>query len=249
MNDGHTPLDTALVALARSAATASGDLLRENFGQAELLSQQGRDIKLGEDHRAQQLIVETIQSGSDLPILTEEAGWVGEPPQNDGLYWVVDPLDGSFNYRTGTPLCGTAVALCTRLTPVAGCIYDFLRDELYWGGPGIGLHRNEEVLDELPEPHGILATGFPVGGDFSDEGIAAIVHQISAYKKVRMIGSAALSLAWVASGRFDAYAESGIRWWDVAAGLALVAAAGGRTEIAGESPDAKFEIFASRHPE
>ncbi|MBC2776041.1 inositol monophosphatase family protein [Parasphingopyxis marina] len=249
MNHDHAPLDAALVALARRAATASGDLLRQNFGQAELLSQQGRDIKLGEDHRAQQLIVETIRSGSDLPILTEEAGWIGEPPPGEGLYWVVDPLDGSFNYRTGTPLCGTAVALCAGLTPLAGCIHDFLRDALYWGGPGIGLYCNDDPLGDLPQPHGILATGFPVGGDFSDQGIAAIVRQISDYKKVRMIGSAALSLAWVASGRFDAYAESGIRWWDVAAGLALVAATGGRVAIAGESPDGTFEIFASRHPE
>ena len=94
----------------------------------------------------------------------------------------------------------------------------------------------------------MLSTGFPVGGDFSDAGLAQVVGRARAWRKIRMIGSAALSLAWVASGRFDAYEETGIRWWDVAGGLALVAGAGGSIAIDGAGPQDRLVIRASREP-
>ena len=73
----------------------------------------------------------------------------------------------------------------------------------------------------------MLCTGFPAASDFSSDAVASFVQAVQTFRKVRLLGSAALSLAWVACGRADAYAERDIRLWDVAAGLALVRAAGG----------------------
>src|SRR5205814_8035180 len=76
----------------------------------------------------------------------------------------------------------------------------------------------------------VLATGFPAATDFSAGALGDFVERVRAYKKIRLLGSAALSLAYVASGRIDAYVERDIKLWDVAAGIALVRAAGGATE-------------------
>lgn len=225
---------SVLVHAAR-AATASRELLRRSERQAAR-RQEGRDIKLVEDEESERLIVAALSAHSPMPILTEERGWIGEAPPQGAPYWVVDPLDGSFNYHRGVPLACTAVALCVDLNPLAGVVFDFNRDELFVGAPGVGLTLNEKRLQPPPVRRDIVATGFPVRGDLSEAGIRALVERSSDFKKVRMIGSAALALAWVAAGRFDGYAEDGSMWWDVAAGLALVAGAGGRIAVEGTSP-------------
>ena len=233
-------------ALARRAATASRALLRERFGRASVASAVGRDIKLGEDAESEALIVAALRAGSDLPILAEEAGWLGEAVAEDRLYWVVDPIDGSYNFRLGVPLCGVAVALCRGMTPLIGCIDDFNRDECFWGGPGLGLFLNDDPIVTEPARRDVLATGFPVGGDFSAEGMAAVAAEFLAWKKVRMIGTAALAMAWTAAGRFDGYIERGTRWWDVAAGIALIRAGGGEATVAGADPAGPIEVRAFR---
>src|SRR5205085_4720017 len=88
----------------------------------------------------------------------------------------------------------------------------------------------------------ILCTGFPAGADFSEAALLRRVAHLRNYKKLRLLGSAAVSLAYVAAGRAHAYAEDGIRLWDVAAGLALVRAAGGVVRVAG-GPDT-FSVSA-----
>jgi len=229
--------------IATAAAAASRDLLRSS-DRAAPRSQQGRDIKLAEDRQSEALIVAALQARSRFPILSEEAGWIGPVPGEGVPYWAVDPLDGSFNFNRGVPLCCTSVGLCIGLRPLAGAIFDFNRGEMFWGGAGLGLELNGEALPAHPPAADIVSTGFPVGGGFSPEGMARVVERAREWRKIRMIGSAALSLAWVAAGRFDAYEESGIRWWDVAAGLALVEGAGGSIAVDGEGPEAKLTVRA-----
>lgn len=237
VNDVHDLID---------AARSAGDLLRAGFGRASVVSQVGRDIKLDEDARSQALIVARLQAASDYPILTEESGWIGIPPNGDEPYWVVDPLDGSFNYQSGTPLCCTSVALCRGMRPVAGAIYDFLNDQMFHGGPGLGLFLNDAPLIPPTGQPSVFATGFPIGGNHAPEALARQAEGYADWRKIRMIGTAGLSLAWVASGRFDAYAESAIRWWDVAGGLALVLGGGGEISIEGERPDGLLTVRAGR---
>ncbi|MDX1412537.1 MAG: inositol monophosphatase family protein, partial [Nitrospirales bacterium] len=91
----------------------------------------------------------------------------------------------------------------------------------------------------------ILATGFPSGRSYDTKSLLQFVHSVQAYKKVRMLGSAALMLAQVAAGRFDVYEEEDIFLWDVAAGLALVQAAGGEFQILPGSGPHKYHVRAS----
>jgi myo-inositol-1(or 4)-monophosphatase len=164
-----------------------------------------------------------------LPVFSEEAGWIGGRAAA-GDHWLVDPLDGTANYGCGVPLCCVSVALMSAGRPVAGVVYDFNRDEMFAGCRGHGASLNGtpiRVSAKAAKDISVLATGLAVRGDYSDQAMDAFARDMRQWKKVRMIGSAALSLAYVAAGRFDAYRESAIMMWDVAAGWALVEAAGG----------------------
>ncbi|WP_164963134.1 inositol monophosphatase [Rubrivivax sp. JA1026] len=216
------------IALATAAARTGGEYLTSRLGKANLTRWVERDVKLAEDAQAEALIVGHLTRHSRHPILTEEAGWIGEPARGDAAYWVVDPLDGSFNFLHGIPLCAVSVALCRGLQPVLGCVHDFIHGETCAGGPGLGLRVNGQAAAADAHRGGILGTGIPAAaGDRPPSLAQALAH----WRKVRMLGTAALSLAWVAQGRLGGYEESGIRWWDVAGGLALVAGAGGRFEV------------------
>jgi myo-inositol-1(or 4)-monophosphatase len=99
---------------------------------------------------------------------------------------------------------------------------------------GTGAFRDDRpigVSTVADRSQAVLATGFPSGRDYGTDALTTFTQRVQAFKKIRMIGSAVLSLAMVAEGTFDAYFEEGIMLWDVAAGLALVAAAGGRIDV------------------
>ncbi|MFT8243812.1 inositol monophosphatase family protein [Roseomonas sp. BN140053] len=223
---------TQALALAETAARCSRDLLRAGGGVAE--SAIGRDIKLEQDKASEAMILSLLREGSPFPILSEEAGWIGGAPGAGEFWWAVDPLDGSWNFFRGVPLCCVSVALCRDDRAVLGAIYDFNRDELFSGGPGLGLRRDGAPFEPPPRPRAVLATGLPAKSDHSPAGLAKVFGRVESWTKVRMIGSAALSLAWVSCGRFDGYEEEGVLWWDVAAGCALVEAAGGTVSVTGD---------------
>lgn len=209
-------------------------LTRDYLCQAKLLrnspaSQIGRDIKLQEDAASEAMIREFLGRQPDpLPVLGEEAGWAGPAAEGDELHWVIDPLDGSFNYFRGLPLYAVSIALCAGRRTVLGAIYDPERDELFTGGAGLGLSLNGTMVAQPAAARQMLATGFPSKADVNVT-LSRLGTLTAGWTKMRMLGSAALSLAWVAAGRLDGYTESGIMWWDVAAGLALAEGAGARS--------------------
>jgi myo-inositol-1(or 4)-monophosphatase len=245
---GTALAEAALRPLMVEATRQSGGLLREGFGAAQVLSRIDRDVKLAQDKHSEAAIVAFLQGRSPHAILTEEGGWVSALSSPGDLYWALDPLDGSHNYARGVPLCCVALALCRGAKPLAGCVYDFTRDEAFWGGAGYGLWRNETRLEAAPpSPGSTLATGFPVGGAGNAAALTQLRDEVAGFKKIRMIGTAALSLSWVARGLFDAYAENGIRWWDVAAGLALVEGAGGGIRVEGDVLSEPLNVRADRH--
>lgn len=229
----------SLLALAGEAARCTRDILvTGRQRRADPLTQIGRDIKLPEDGESERRIRALLAERAPLPVLGEEQGWSGG--EAEAPHWVVDPLDGSFNYFRGVPLYAVSIALCAGRTPLLGAIYDPERDELLTGGPGLGLFLNGVALAPKPSPQQLLATGFP---SYADPVVVCdrLAGQTREWKKIRMLGSAALSLAWVAMGRLDGYAETNIMWWDVAAGLALVQASPGAsiqaTPLAGDAMD------------
>jgi len=214
--------------IAKQAALKAGEYLREADRKA-VLSSKGRDIKHRSDIASENMIIKDIRKNNDYVILTEESGLHGDDI-GAAPFWVIDPLDGTLNYSKDIDLCCVSIALWQKASPLVGVVYDFNRDQLFSGVPGEGAWLKDTPIhcSNIHErKNAVLATGFPVNRDFSSQSLQGFISDIQAFKKIRLLGSAALSMAYVACGRIDAYSEEDIMFWDVAAGIALVKAAGG----------------------
>lgn len=223
-------LETAVL-----AARAAGELLRSHFGQPPNVNEfHAHDIKLELDVRAQTLIAETIFARHpDHGFLGEEGGVHGNA--NSPFRWVVDPLDGTVNYFYAIPHFCVSVAL-TRAADgatLAGVIYDPMREEIWTAHSGEG---GESTLNGRPTHvsqrdrlgDAIVSVGLAKITETIEMNLPVLGDLVRKVRKGRMMGSAALDLAYVASGRLDAYIESGISLWDVAAGTLIVERAGGK---------------------
>ncbi len=218
-----------LLAIAEAAARETGAILRAG-GDRSVALNSATDVKLAADTNSERLVRERL-AATALPIFGEELG--GDPALYDSagtLYWVVDPLDGTFNYQRGQPLTCVSIGLMRGNEPVLGVIYNFNADEMFSGFVGEGVFLNGKKIvpawaTEISQA--CLMTGFPALADKSPEALAPFIAEVGKFKKIRMIGTAALAVAYVAVGRADVYDERGTNLWDVAAGMALVRAAGG----------------------
>lgn len=195
-----------------------------------------RDVKIKADRKLHLFIEEELRKRSPFPIVSEEGIKKALDETETEPCWIVDPLDGSLNFSRHIPLCGISIALWQQGEPLAGVIYDFTHKELFTALVGSGAWLNDRPIHVggiREKSDAVLCTGFPVGTDFSENRLTQFVREMRVYKKVRLLGSAALSLAYVASGRADVYRENDIALWDVAAGLALVKGAGGQIRCRG----------------
>ena len=132
--------------------------------------------------------------------------------------------------------------------PVMGVIYDFNNNDLYEGSSQQGalLNNNKIIVSEtLRHQDGILVTGLPNNTNYSDEAMLKMIKDFQTWRKVRMIGSAAMASVYVASGKVDLYKESGTYLWDVAAGAAIVNAAGGAASITNQRDNFQVDVFFS----
>lgn len=217
------------LARAEGAARAAGGLLKDAISRdKKVLAEPGRDIKLQADRDAEEIILNAL-GASAFPVLAEESGEIGAV-DGEKPFWIVDPLDGTLNFSRAIPFCAVSIALSTVDTPMVGVVYDFNRDEMFSGVVGQGAWRNDapmRVSGVTETCRAVLTAGFPVNFVYEDGPLMEFAKMARSFRKLRMFGSAALSLAYVASGHADAYAEDDIMFWDVAAGLALVEAAGG----------------------
>ena len=211
--------------MAKAAFKASRGL-RRDFGEVEHLqvSQKGpRDFVTEADRRSERCIQQELSKARPgYGFLMEESGAIAG--QEDWT-WVVDPLDGTFNFLHGVPHFCISIGLLKGQEPYAGVIYDPLRDELFWAEKGMGafLHEKKirasarkDVRDSL-----LGISHFP----FQDPQADALFRQGAGFRNA---GSAALDLAYVASGRLDGFLGHNLRLWDMAAGIVLVREAGGR---------------------
>jgi myo-inositol-1(or 4)-monophosphatase len=202
-----------------------------------ILSEIQKDISLSTDQFLDKEITTFLQSNYPYPILSEESGRQSDFREFDDYFWIIDPLDGTLNYSRSIPISCISIALWQKQAPIIGIIYDFYHDEMFTGvvekteitGKAGAWLNDEPILTAHVQnkSQGVICTGFPSWRNYGTESLLNFVKKVQDWKKVRLIGSAALSLAWVACGRVDAYMEEDIRIWDVAAGLALVKAAGG----------------------
>jgi len=230
---------------AKCAALAAGQYLSEN---KNLSCQQGkiqaRDVKLAADQEAEKIILDILSVMAPYPVLAEEGGEYGDL-SNETPMWIVDPLDGTVNYSRGIPICCVSVALYRGWDPLLGVIFDFNRNELFTGISGEGGQCNGVSIrpSQIHDPaKAVMATGFPVNRDFGSDSLDAFVDNVRRFKKLRLLGSAALSLAYVACGRVDAYMEEDIMFYDIAAGVAIARAAGAWCEIV-PTPRKKWSTF------
>jgi myo-inositol-1(or 4)-monophosphatase len=234
------------LSVALRSAAAAADLLRRDFlHDARVTDGRGKDIKTQADVAAETLILSHLQP-TGIPVLAEEG--VEKALDLDHAVWLVDPLDGTLNFTRGFAMAAVSVALWDNGEPVLGVVHDIFHGRVYSGQVGEGAwcdDRTVRVSDVDAPGNAVLATGFPSGRSYDTDSLLGFVHSVQSYKKVRMLGSAALMLAQVAAGHFDVYEEEDIYLWDVAAGLALVRAAGGEFSMQPGSGPFKYRVRAS----
>ena len=228
--------------IAKKAALEAGNFLRKNKDNLnKTISSTDRDIKLKADIEAEKIIKDIINDGSSFGILAEESGMSSEESYKS--LWVVDPLDGTANYSRSIPLCCVSIAMLSDAKPVLGVIYDFNNDELYEGSINTSACLNGQAISvskTKKSQEGVLVTGLPNDTDYSDEAMMEMIKNFQNWRKVRMIGSAALAAVYVASGKADLYIENKSYLWDIAAGAAIVNAAGGEALILNQNE--KFQV-------
>ncbi|MDQ2659362.1 MAG: inositol monophosphatase [Verrucomicrobiota bacterium] len=218
---------------AQRAARAAGELLRANFGQPlRVNSAEAHDIKLEIDVQSQELITDLLLKEFPQHALYGEEGIVGD--QSAEYQWVVDPIDGTVNYFYGIPHFCISIALRREQQVIVGVIYDPMRDEMWAAQKEAAPTLNEKpfrVSTRKNLAECIISVGLSKTGDTIAAGLPILQDLVHRARKCRLMGSAALDMAYVACGRFDAYIEQGISLWDVAAGILLVEAAGGKVAM------------------
>jgi myo-inositol-1(or 4)-monophosphatase len=234
---------------AVQAALAAGKIMRANWHLPKRVnSMEAHDIKLELDVRCQKRITKILFAAFPKVSLLGEEGCSGDA---DTEYrWVVDPIDGTVNYFFGMPHACVSIALQRRkrkiYKTVLGVIYDPFTDELWTtvkGGPTRLNGKIVRVSNRSRIEESVIAMGFSKSRDNLNKSLPHLIRLSRRAKKIRILGSAALELAYVASGRLDVYVERTINLWDVAAGSLLVENAGGEFYTV-PAPDGKLRMCA-----
>jgi myo-inositol-1(or 4)-monophosphatase len=234
--------------LAIEAAHAAGGLLRAHYGRVLTIDlNEAHDIKLELDRRSQALIESCLLQEFPAHAIYGEEGMRGDADSE--FQWVIDPIDGTVNYFYGIPHFAISIALRQAGRIIVGVIYDPMRDELWSveeGGIAMLNGRPAVVSDRKDLSEAIVSVGMAKSLANINLGLPLFERMLRSAKKCRMMGSAALDIAYVACGRLDAYIESSISLWDVAAGVLLLERAGGKVVLKPhETVAEKFSIVAS----
>ncbi len=241
-------MQSSYLETAVQAARAAGELLRANFGTTLDVNEfADHDIKLDLDVRSQDLITSLLLGRFPEHAIYGEEGIAGN--QQSDFQWIVDPIDGTVNFFYGIPHFCISIALRERGEIILGVIYDPMRDELWQverGKPATLNGKEIQVSKRNQFKDAVLSIGFAKSKTTIAAGLPVLEYFVGRARKCRMMGSAALDLAYVACGRLDAYIESSVSLWDVAAGKLLVETAGGKFEMAPreDHPD-KISVRAS----
>ncbi|MHA1569220.1 MAG: inositol monophosphatase family protein [Alphaproteobacteria bacterium] len=224
---------SAIINVMAAAAHKAARRLIRDFGEVEHLqvSRKGpADFVSQADRRAERVLREELSKARpSFGLLMEETGAV--EGRDSAHRWLVDPLDGTTNFLHGIPHWAISIALQREDDIYAGVIYDPLRDEMFWAERGLGAYVNDtriRVSSRGALADAVVATGLPFGErPGRAETMAVLPTVMDATAGIRRFGSAALDLAFVAAGRYEAFWEYGLEPWDVGAGIVLVREAGG----------------------
>jgi myo-inositol-1(or 4)-monophosphatase len=215
-----------LLDVAVAAARAAGEILLDRYarGPADVTTKSSpTDLVSEADLSAERAIRELLtERRPDDAILGEEGDDVAG---TSGLRWVVDPLDGTVNYLFGIPQWAVSVACEGQV----GVVLDPVRDELFSVRVGEAALLNGEPLAGPPARElgtAMVSTGFGYDARVRQSQAEVVARLLPQVRDIRRLGSAALDLAWLAAGRYDAYYEHGLNAWDWAAGELLCSAVG-----------------------
>lgn len=233
-----------LLQVARETAVSAGHFAKEKFDQPRTVTSKGfRDLVTEMDIAVQNLIVSNIlQHFPDHGFLPEETA---DLPDSGPIIWIIDPIDGTTNYSRQQPIFAISVAATrpvlnaqqqiTAYEPLAGVVYDPMQNELFWATKGGGAVRQDSngrihplhvsAVNNLNDAILCLSlSSSPQKRAQAQQWIQTLGEHVFT---MRDIGSATLSLAWVAAGRLDIYINQNIKPWDVAAAVLLIEEAGG----------------------
>ena len=216
-----------------AAARKAGRGLIRDFGELENLqvSKKGpADFVTTADQRTERILIEELsRTRPGYGFLVEEHGLIEGPDKSHRF--IIDPIDGTTNFLHGIPQFAISIALEREGQLVSGLVFNPVTDELYVAEKGHGAYLNDKRLrvaarKNLSET--LIASGAPFMGKEGHElFLSELRNVLNATAGMRRFGAASLDLAWVASGRFDAFWERNLKAWDIAAGILLVREAGG----------------------
>jgi len=224
-----SPALNVMIAAARKAGRA---LIRD-FGELENLqiSKKGpADFVSTADSRTERILIEELtRARPGYGFLVEEGGAI--EGRDKTHRFIIDPIDGTTNFLHGIPQFAISIGLEREDQLVSALIFNPVTDEMYLAEKGHGAYLNDRRLRVAARQHLseiLVASGAPfLGKEGRDEFLTELNAVIASTAGMRRFGSAALDLAWVAAGRFDAFWERNLRPWDIAAGILIVREAGG----------------------
>jgi len=242
-------MEDLIITTARDAALAAGGMIRGHFErELHVDSAEAHDIKLELDRRSQALIEGLILGVFPGHAIYGEEGLRGDQRAAD--QWIIDPIDGTVNFFYGVPHFAVSIAHRRNGIITAGVIYQPMTDELWVASRDHGTvtlnGRTVRVSTRSRLGEAMVSIGVSKTEAAIEKGLPILGQMMRTVRKTRMLGSAALDIAYVASGRLDAYIESQISLWDIAAGMLMVELAGGVVDLKPhpDVPD-KFSIMAT----
>jgi myo-inositol-1(or 4)-monophosphatase len=223
-SSGKSPLD-----VARLCAREGERIVMGAFGRPQDVFVKGRgNLVTAADLASERAIREILAAEyPDHSLLSEETAASAE---SEGWMWVVDPLDGTHNFARGIPFFCINIALCYGEEPLVGLTFEPVRGEEFWAQKGEGAFVNGERI-QVSRAESVRASLLAVGLGYDDRRagrLLALLHELwPGMQSIRIMGSAALGLAYAACGRFDLFVHHVLFPWDSAAGILLVREAGG----------------------
>ena len=245
-------INNKILSSVEAVAREAGEFIRlerEKFSQSKVVEKGLNDLVSYVDISAEKIIVNGLRS------IIPEAGFLTEEKtttlNNQSVYWIIDPLDGTTNFIHGLPVFSVSIALCVDGELVLGVVYEVGRDEMFSARKGNGARMNNNPISVSAQADGrktLVATGFPYNNFEKEESYIALFRKFMNHTHgLRRFGSAAVDLCYVACGRFDGFFEYNLNAWDVAGGAVIVKEAGGRVSNFSDGDEfiEKREILAS----